>query len=113
MPTITTTEAPPIPGRLTTEDAAHQALEPVREFAGGYGRTKLIAESMTDLTGQPVSRQMVGRWINGTALPNLGTGLVLLLVVKHLGGRPLALGAAGMISVQLEPKTPKPKRSKK
>lgn len=84
--------------KLTTYDAACQALEHAREFAGHYGHIQQLAEAMTATTGERITRQMVGRWLAEDPAkrqqPGLGNGLVLLLCVERLkigdaGGRPV------------------------
>lgn len=94
----------PISNRFSPEDVSAQVLEGARSFAAAErGNIQRIADAMAAVTGEPISRQMVGRWLNGTAKPFLGTGLILMLVAKHLEGRALPPGAAGSLSIAITP----------
>lgn len=73
------------PATLSPSAAANQALIPAFEYAATGGKHSSIADAMTRLTGQPVNRQMVGRWLNTDPekreQPRLGYGLTLLWAV--------------------------------
>jgi hypothetical protein len=74
--------------RLKPATASNQALADAVTYATEYGRVKQIAEAMSRLTGESVTRQMVGRWLAEDPAkrqqPSLGNGLLLLLVVQRL-----------------------------
>ena len=90
---------------LDSKEFSNQALDPhVRWVAeGSYGdkRATRVAEIMTDITGKPVTRQMVERWLHPDAdrrgHPFLGTGLLLLACCTRLQG-----GAPDRITITLE-----------
>lgn len=109
---------------LSAEDAADQALNTAVEWARGYGRIKAIAEALSTATGQPVTRQLVGRWLNPDRAKrvqtNLGMGLMLLHVVGMLRattegelGEPQAARESAFVSVDLFAPEPKKRTTKK
>lgn len=81
MPTKTPPTYPP-------EELASQALTRALEFAARAGNKTAIARAMTDLTGQPVTRQMVERWVHADPdkrhQPSLGYGIALIWTAEAL-----------------------------
>lgn len=63
-------------------------LAPAIEWAAGRGNKSALAEAMTSHTDKPVTRQMVGRWLDPDAKkrlePNLGHGLLLAHCLAQL-----------------------------
>lgn len=101
------------PAILSTTSAANQALASAIEYAKPYGHVKAIAAALSELTGQSVTRQMVGRWLNSDPekripIGNFGMGLALLFVVARLQD-PEATTAEFTIEVPSHKKTRKTK----
>lgn len=100
------------PIALTALEAANQALTPAIEYAAPGGKHSAIAIAMTMLTGQPVNRQMVGRWLNPDPAkreqPRFGYAIMLLWAVELCrraeasGATPETVGAHGTIEVSVE-----------
>lgn len=85
------------PIALSAVEAANQALQPALTYAAPGGKHSAIAASMALLTGQKVTRQMVGRWLSPDPekreQPRLGYGIMLLWAVTlcevlERGGKP-------------------------
>ena len=79
----------PTPGQRTDNDAAEQRLAPIRAWAhANHGMVKTIADRLSTLTGKPVMRQTVGRWLHKDPdkrqQPSYGFGLLLEDVVRDL-----------------------------
>ncbi len=111
MTTTPTRKKEPPAERLTTADASNQALAAAIEYAKPYGHVKAIAAALTELTGQSVTRQMVGRWLNAdpenrTPIGNFGMGLALMYVVAKLQNPDLK-------TVEFEIEVPAPKKTRK
>lgn len=70
------------------EELASQALRQALDFAARPGSKTAIARAMTDLTGQPVTRQMVERWVHTDPekrhQPSLGYGIALIWTAEAL-----------------------------
>lgn len=87
MPRTTTTKKPTTKPKLLSADAAaDQALEEIAQRVHGQGLHGKIAEKMCEISGETVSRQMVGKWLDldrkKRIRPRMGFGLLLLWAAK-------------------------------
>lgn len=73
----------------TDIEAADERLRPIRLWAhANHGTVKSIAEKLTAMTGRPVMRQTVGRWIHKDPAkrqqPTYGFGILLERAIQEL-----------------------------
>lgn len=78
------------PATLSATQASDHALADAVEYAKGYGNVTAIAEKMSQITGENVTRQMVGRWLNEDPekrqQPSFGNAILILIAVDILRG---------------------------
>lgn len=99
----------PIPSTRISDRALARAVE----YGEGYGNITAIASRMSAITGEPVTRQMVGRWLNKDPerrqQPSFGNALLLLFVIEQLNQEPSMID---IVAIVQELQT-KPAKSKK
>lgn len=124
MTTKTAPKPPPKPKptpevfpHLNPDEASRDALREIAEFAKQRGMVQAIAAEMTRVSGCPVARQQVGKWLSYEVQPTLGNALLLLYVVEILKApkdRARDLAADGKLTLRIvmrpEPDAPKAKK---
>ncbi len=77
--------------QLTPDEASVRALAEVRGYAEARGAKTDLAEKMTTLSGLPVSRQMIEKWLHADPAkrrqPLFGHAILLLLAYRQLTGQ--------------------------
>lgn len=99
------------PKPITADDLSAYGLKDAITFAEAYGNITKVADTMTAISGESVTRQMVGRWLNGDPAkrqqPSFGTAILLLIAVDIVRGN--TDPSATFLTIEV-PEIPQPKR---